>query len=1142
MRFARHSFLLLALICILPTPAAYAGPGDTLTVQTFTFDSKVNPGWNAPREGRFFFPTADRQWERVLMHYTLKCDPSQNPACGEWDYLTYTRLHEHTGQYDSVQATHPNFIVQGATADSLLYMNTPSFRFFPRLENDIVHDDTLALTSAAIGDGSFPMEIRPTSDTRDFRSYLVWTSDELAAAGVKAEPITAVRFRTGSVDGGLHRLTVRLRRYTGSGWEHTIPLRDVGFVTVIDRAVTLEADSWNTIQFTEPFTYWSGSILAEFTVDRIDGVGFDLMGDQTGDTLMFTSLDDDERLYFEPRSVVDAGPMPELNNTQSFTLEAWINPASLRNWTNIVMKSAANENRVGIQLGPPESGKSDVYCLVGNGENSHGRTNSRPVAPNTWMHLAMVYDGTRNTPAERLRLYINGEPQPLTFTGTIPAFTAVNDARFTIANSGTSFFHGWMDEVRVWRDALTEAELRTRLQTRVDAADPLFGSLIAGWNFDDGDGVIAADITGAHDARLAWPQRQSWQGRRARGFTGVAFRPAVVFEQGSFTSRIETALAIDTVENAGMMVVLFADTTRANMPTDTLYVWPTYATYTFDGSGGIIDSVRVPADGVLHRADHFYYQNPFEILRRYELGRYITPYGIGLDLGEGWTWVYDVTDFLPLLKDTVHLTAGNFQELLDMKFLFIEGTPPRDVKSIQNLWQGDFSLRNFDTQVPPKTVALDPDAAMYKLRTTVTGHQFDNATNCAEFCPKIHAVSVDGRERWNWQIIQECSSNPLYPQGGTWIYARAGWCPGMEGRTQEFELTRFITGSSVTLDYNSDHDEFGNYVMESQLVSYGAPNHQHDAAVETIIEPSDNKLYRRFNPTCGQPVVVIQNRGAADLTGLDIVYGPRGGTARTFAWSGHLGFLEKDTVTLPAFDWGQEGPEYLFDVRVTAPNGGIDEYAPNDAQSSSFTPTPLHDDALIFRFRTNNAPYENHWELRTGDGDLVLRRDGFAANTLYVDTLDLLPGCYELTLFDSGEDGIAWWANNDGTGSFQIRIVGGSLWESLNPDFGKFATYAFRYSNLVRIDDPPAAMEEFDLYPNPADDRVSLRYDLAAPATVRVEIYNMLGACVYRGTDRLVHGTFTDEISTAGLLPGQYMVFVAEGARVLRRMTLRVLR
>ena len=125
---------------------------------------------------------------------------------------------------------------------------------------------------------------------------------------------------------------------------------------------------------------------------------------------------------------------------------------------------------------------------------------------------------------------------------------------------------------------------------------------------------------------------------------------------------------------------------------------------------------------------------------------------------------------------------------------------------------------------------------------------------------------------------------------------------------------------------------------------------------------------------------MIQNRGETDLTALDITYGPRGGTSNSYHWTGRLAFLEKETVDLPAFDWGQWGPENIFDVQVSNPNGGTDEYTYNDAQFSQFATVPIYDDALIFRFRTNSAPFENRWELRDADDRLVLSRNNFSYN------------------------------------------------------------------------------------------------------------------------------------------------------------------
>jgi hypothetical protein len=49
----------------------------------------------------------------------------------------------------------------------------------------------------------------------------------------------------------------------------------------------------------------------------------------------------------------------------------------------------------------------------------------------------------------------------------------------------------------------------------------------------------------------------------------------------------------------------------------------------------------------------------------------------------------------------------------------------------------------------------------------------------------------------------DCATNPCSPQGGTWQYNRAGWCPGQSVIPWDNDITTSITaGQPVTLDYN----------------------------------------------------------------------------------------------------------------------------------------------------------------------------------------------------------------------------------------------------------------------------------------------------------------------------------------------------
>ena len=89
---------------------------DTTTVQTYTFDAQNNPAtaYDSPGRRWFEFPASDNgvEYGKVLMEYTLKCFEDGTAgnlgyACGEWDYLSYTYLFDHTGLLDSTALQHP---------------------------------------------------------------------------------------------------------------------------------------------------------------------------------------------------------------------------------------------------------------------------------------------------------------------------------------------------------------------------------------------------------------------------------------------------------------------------------------------------------------------------------------------------------------------------------------------------------------------------------------------------------------------------------------------------------------------------------------------------------------------------------------------------------------------------------------------------------------------------------------------------------------------------------------------------------------------------------------------------------------------------------------------------------------------------
>ena len=170
---------------------------------------------------------------------------------------------------------------------------------------------------------------------------------------------------------------------------------------------------------------------------------------------------------------------------------------------------------------------------------------------------------------------------------------------------------------------------------------------------------------------------------RARRFGPVALdvRPALVLVGGDEpTSTFTEAVFAQAVAVAPVSVTEWGVDGNDVGWTDLHYGWPVgTSTAVLDAQGDTLAFHPVLGEATMYNNETLHYFGvPYEVVDRYELSRYITPYGINLTLdSDGWAWVFDVTDYAPLLRDSVELECGNWQELLDLKFAFIEGTPPR---------------------------------------------------------------------------------------------------------------------------------------------------------------------------------------------------------------------------------------------------------------------------------------------------------------------------------------------------------------------------------------------------------------------------------------------------------------------------------
>lgn len=519
---------------------------------------------------------------------------------------------------------------------------------------------------------------------------------------------------------------------------------------------------------------------------------------------------------------------------------------------------------------------------------------------------------------------------------------------------------------------------------------------------------------------------------------------------------------------------------NAEFPTkavDSLYVWSVYYTYTMDANGNLTDSTLVEPDSTIHLTKkRVYFNDAVTVRERFEIMRYITPYGNGLKLGDGWLYTIDVTDFLPLLSGDVYIfspcggwgdqKSNTDQEALELSFEFIEGTPTRQIVRFEKFQEHNYAVYNekFENLFPAKSIQFSNTEKGARLKVIQTGHGFNgNDDDCSEFCKKGADVKVDGTARYARYIWRECGDMALHPQGGTWLADRTNWCPGMDVEYHDYELSPFITpGGTHTVDYSMEFynkpfttgsNEIPHWIISSYLITYGEPNFSLDADLLDVITPSKKQAHLRLNPACFNYTVLVRNNGKDSITRIDFKFGFEGDeTVNTYTWTGKLRFLDTATVIFDNFfrDDDFESERKYF-VEIASVNGQPDEYASNNFGYSMVTPTPFFPNDLSINLRTNKyASQQYEFVVRDSQWNIIKQRLSFNDNTSYNEAMTLPDGCYDFQLTNKLGYGLYYpfIVDQVGTGSLNISSRGLTL-KNYPTNFGNYIYQQFKVGQVI---------------------------------------------------------------------------------------------
>jgi hypothetical protein len=199
---------------------------------------------------------------------------------------------------------------------------------------------------------------------------------------------------------------------------------------------------------------------------------------------------------------------PDLQNPTEITIEAWIYPKPPKtqvndNFGNFIAKSD------GINYNTSRS--YEVYWVTNSSTTGYGKginvslflgtstwaVRGASLVESNWVHVAATYASASGL----FQFFTNGV---LASAETIPGGPLLRQTDLPLniggqaISYGPEFAAGYMDEVRIWNKARTQAEIAGSMSCRLTGTE---ANLVGYWNFDDG---TAKDLSGhGHNGALA---------------------------------------------------------------------------------------------------------------------------------------------------------------------------------------------------------------------------------------------------------------------------------------------------------------------------------------------------------------------------------------------------------------------------------------------------------------------------------------------------------------------------------------------------------------------------------------------------------------------------------------------------------------
>lgn len=192
---------------------------------------------------------------------------------------------------------------------------------------------------------------------------------------------------------------------------------------------------------------------------------------------------------------LDCGDITQLNNTNAYTIEAWVN-VNLDDLADrfIIFKKEQSDERNRIKVQVEKNGQ--IYVMQASNDGAYAQTSAGAYPKSGWHHIALVYDGTKTSTDEGvIILYIDGIKQSFS-NAFFKQKTATIDANFVIGSPSIASY----DEIRIWNKSLSAETISKWKSYKVLDSHPDKDALVAYYDFQNVTGATVPDLKGSYPA------------------------------------------------------------------------------------------------------------------------------------------------------------------------------------------------------------------------------------------------------------------------------------------------------------------------------------------------------------------------------------------------------------------------------------------------------------------------------------------------------------------------------------------------------------------------------------------------------------------------------------------------------------------